>query len=334
MNETPPGGTILWDVIAVLLYAVAVIPLQWIPFPSTGRIVLVTPILLFVPGYALTTVLFPGRPIDDGAGSTGGAGLKPFASGDYQDAETSDDIARLGIIERAAISVGLSVALLPLFAFAFDAIIGEIVGPVIVVAAVFSTIMILIGRVRRTGLPESDRHVVPIGRWFDEITGELTRDSTGTAAANVVLAISVVLAVGAVGIAFAVPQEGASFTDLSVGTMQDGEFVTDEYPDDIQPLEVTETAVLIENNEGESMEYTVVARFERVQDETVVSVEDAGRFTVTLDAGETAIENHSATPSMTGTDVRLRFLLYRGEPPADPRPGSAYRSVHVWIDVE
>ncbi len=40
--------------------------------------------------------------------------------------------------------------------------------------------------------------------------------------------------------------------------------------------------------------------------------------------------------SMTGEEIRLTFLLYRGaasEVPASPDPDGAYRSVHLWIDV-
>jgi uncharacterized membrane protein len=39
---------------------------------------------------------------------------------------------------------------------------------------------------------------------------------------------------------------------------------------------------------------------------------------------------------MTGEELRLTFLLYRGaasEVPASPDPDGAYRSVHLWIDV-
>lgn len=315
MVELASEQVLPWDAIAVLCYAAAVIPLQWITLTSPVRIVLVAPALLFLPGFTLTTVLFPGGSAEDGAIAKNG-------------------MSQLGIIERAALSVGLSVGLLPLLAFGFDLVLGQIVGPTIVVTAVFSAVMALLGGVRRLRLPKADRFEIPVVRWFDMMTTVMRDESTRTIVVNVVLAGSVVLAVGAVGIAFAVPQEGATFTDFAVGTEQGGEFVTDGYPEDLAVGEVADTAVLIENNEGDPTEYYVVTRFERVQDDTVTAVQDADEFTVTVGSGETVTESYSVTRSMTGDNVRLRFFLYRDEPPTNPQPETAYRTVHLWVDVE
>lgn len=315
MIDNSTNRILSWDVLAVLGYTAAVVPFQWIGLPSPIRIVLLAPVLLFLPGFTLSTVLFPGVPAE---------GRRT----------TNDERSRIDLVERAAVSVGSSVGLLPLFAFGFDLVLGQVVGPTIVVASAFSACMALVGGYRRSQLPERDRLEIPVGRWIEELTMAVTDDSTGTAVVNVVLVVSVLLAVGAVGMAFAVPQQGATFTDFAVGSDQGGEFVTDNYPDDLAVGETTELAVLIENNEGELAEYSVVARFERVQDGTVTTVEDAGEFTATVDPSETAIESHSVSRSLTGDNVRIRFLLYRGDPPTDPGPETAYRSVHVWLDVE
>lgn len=320
MTANPSNRILSWDVVAVLGYAAAVVPLQWIGLPSPIRIVLLAPVLLFLPGFTLSTVLFPKRPAE-------GA----WATNDRSSRLGGDGISSLGLVERAAISVGLSAGLLPLFAFGFDLALGRVVGPIIVATAVFSAGMALIGGYRRSRLSERDRLEIPIEEWFEGIRMAVTDDSTGAAAVNILLVVSVLLAVGAVGVAFAVPQQGATFTDFSVGSEQGGEFVTDDYPDDLAVGETAEMSVLIENSEGEPTQYSVVARFERVQDGTVTAVEDAGEFTVTVEPGETAIERHSVTRSMTGDDVRLRFSLYRGEPPINPDSETAYRSVHVWI---
>ncbi|MFC6873698.1 DUF1616 domain-containing protein [Halobellus marinus] len=314
MIENSSNRILSRDVVAVLVYTAAVVWLHWIGLPSPIRLVLLAPVLLFLPGFTLSTVLFPGQPTEDGA-------------------TTDDEISRLGLVERAAISVGISVGLLPLFAFGFDVVLGRVVGPIIVVTGVFSAVMALIGGYRRSQLSERDRFEIPIETWFGEIS--TAGDSTETAVVNIVLAVSVLLAIGAVGVAFAVPQDGATFTDFAVGSDQNGEFVTDNYPDDLAVGETADMAVLIENNEGEPTEYSVVARFERVQNGSVTAVEDAGEFTVTVESGETVIQSHSVTRSMTGEDVRLRFFLYRGEPPTDlGGADTAYRSVHVWVDVE
>lgn len=313
----------------MLGYAAAIAPLQWIGMPSPIRIALLTPVLLFLPGFTLSTVLFPRESArDDSRANSSYSRLRGNRSA--ADGGTS----RLDIIERTALGVGLSVGLLPLFAFAFDLTLGRVVGPIIVVTAAFSAVMAIIGGFRRSRVPENDRFEIPIGRWFDELTAAVSEESPGVAAVNVALAVSVVLALGAVGVAFAVPQEGATFTEFAVGSEQGGEFVTDDYPDELAVGETAEPALLIENHEREVVEYHVVARFERVQDGTVVAAEEAGGFSVTVEPGETAVETHRVTPPMTGEDVRLRFLLYRDEPQTGLGTEPAYRSVHVWIDVE
>ncbi|WP_418285028.1 DUF1616 domain-containing protein [Halorubrum sp. DTA46] len=324
MNGTPSGRVLSWDIVAVLGYVAVVVLLQEISLPSIIQILVVAPVLLFFPGYALTTVLFPGRPSDDRAG--GGLSFPRYTT-------ERAEVSRLGLVERAALSVGLSAALLPLFAFVFDAVLGRVAGPVILVAAGLSAVMVILGGVQRSRLPESVRHEVPIERWIDRASAAVYDESSRTATVNVVLAVSVLLAVSAVGIAFAAPQPGATYTEFAVGTEQNGEFVTDGYPDDLAVGETAETAVLLENKERTTTEYHVVMRFERLQGGTVTAAQEAGGFTVTLQPGETAIETHTAAPSLTGENVRLRFLLYLDELPANPTPETAYRSVHVWTDV-
>ena len=326
------GRNLPWDVVAVLVYAAAVVPLQWVDLPSSPRIVLLAPALLFLPGFTLSTVLFPGRSLEEGSNSF--TGFASRTSPSEAEAAAGERVARLGLIDRAAVSVGVSVALLPVFAFGFDIVLGSVVGPIIVVTTAFSAVMAVLGGILRLRVPAGDRFEIPIRRWFDELATSVTDTSTGVAVVNVVLVGSVVLAVGAVGIAFVAPQQGATFTEFAVGTEQDGEFVSGDYPDDLAVGETAETAILIENHEGDPTEYSVVARFESVEDGTVTAVEDAGEFSVTVEPGATVVETHRVTRSMRGDDIRLRFLLYRGEPPTDPSPANAYRSVHLWVDVE
>lgn len=36
---------------------------------------------------------------------------------------------------------------------------------------------------------------------------------------------------------------------------------------------------------------------------------------------------------MTGDELRLQYLLYRGSPPATSTQSNAYREVHLWVNV-
>ena len=334
MNEISPSRIISWDVVVVIVYSGVVVPLQWIGLPSPVQVVLLTPALLFLPGFALTTVLFPGQPTTGGAGPKARSRSSTFAPRFRGNATASDEVSRLGLVERAALSIGLSVGLFPFFGLGFDLALGRVVGPIIAATAVCSVVAILVGGVRRSRVPKSDRFEIPIQRWFEDAERAVTDESPGVAVVNVALAASVVLALLAVGVAFAVPNQGATFTEFAVGSERGGEFVTDDYPGDLAVGETAETAVLIENHEGEPIEYHVIARFERVQDGTVTAAEGAERFTVTVEPGETVVESHQITRSMAGDNARIRFLLYRDEPQTDLGNEPAYRSVHVWLSTE
>ena len=334
MTEISPERILSWDVVVAIVYAALVVPLQWIGPLSPIQIVLLAPALLFLPGYALTTVLFPGQPTTAGSGHRAGKRFAAHSPRFGEGSTTDDGASRLDLVERAALSVGVSVGLLPLFALGFDLVLGTVVGPVIATATVGSTVAMLVGGVKRSQLPEGDRFHIPIGRWFEDAESAVVDESPGVAAVNVALAVSVVLALLTVGVAFAAPNSGATFTEFAVGSEQGGEFVTDDYPDDLSVGEPAEPAVLIENREGEPIEYHVIVRFEQVQNGTVPAAEQAERFSVAVEPGETVVETNRITRSMRGDNVRLRFLLYREEPQTDLGNEPAYRSVHVWLSVE
>ncbi|WP_415087806.1 DUF1616 domain-containing protein [Natronomonas sp.] len=44
--------------------------------------------------------------------------------------------------------------------------------------------------------------------------------------------------------------------------------------------------------------------------------------------------NITVSDELTGTDLRLSFLLYDGDVPAQPTRENAYRNLHLWISVE
>lgn len=334
MSGTSANRILTWDVIAVVAYSVVLILVSGVDLSTPARFVLLSPGLLFLPGFALTTVLFPGQPLRQ---ESGRQGMSFFSTSDrsvVNNSTTTGEAPQIGIVERSALSVGLSVGLLPFFALVFDLVLGRVVGPIIVATAVFSAGMMVIGAVRRSNVAEDHRFQIPIWRWVDDAEAAVSDRSLGVAVVNVALAVSIVIALAAVGVAFALPNQGATFTEFAIGSEQDGEFVTDDYPDDLAAGETAEPAVLIENHERESIEYHVVARFERVQDDAVTETEEAGRFTVTVEPGETAIESYEITRSMTGENVRLRFLLYREEPQSNLGNEPAYRSGHIWVDNE
>lgn len=174
----------------------------------------------------------------------------------------------------------------------------------------------------------------------------LANDARGAIGANSSVAMTFVLAVvllaGGLSIAYADDLssggERSQYTEFSLLTeTDDGRLVADGYPTEIRSGESAELHVSIGNHEGGSIAYTVIVKLQRIdgagESGAVADETELGRFERRVDAGETAVHEHSVRPETTGTDLRLAYLLYKDEPPEDPTMADAYRAVHLRIDV-
>lgn len=287
------------------------------------RIVVGLPFVLFLPGYALVAALFPE------AGSAG-------------DADESTGIRDRGIdgIERVALSFGLSIAVVPLIGLVLNFTPWGIrLAPVALSISGFTVICMAVAAQRRWALPADERFRVPYRDWLAATRAELfDPDSRTDAALNVLLVVSLLLAAGSVGYTVAVPTQGESFTEFYLLTRNEtGELVADDYPTEFERGETTPVIVGIGNHEHERTRYTVVGELQRVEvannSTTVLEERELHRFSATLDHNETAHTTYNVTPTMTGERLRLVFLLYRGEPPPDPTIDTAYRELHLWVNV-
>jgi uncharacterized membrane protein len=153
-----------------------------------------------------------------------------------------------------------------------------------------------------------------------------------------VLAVSVIIAVGALGVAVTVPADGETATDLHLLTEQDGRLVANEYPDSLTEGESATITVGVTNDEHRTVEYTVVTELQRVQvDGRSVVVTDKRRidqYAFELAQGESWRESEEFQASFTGENVRFVTHLYRGDPPENPTADTAYRTTYVWFDVQ
>ncbi|RLM56891.1 DUF1616 domain-containing protein, partial [Halorubrum sp. Atlit-26R] len=164
-------------------------------------------------------------------------------------------------------------------------------------------------------------------------------DDRTDAALNVVLAVSVLLAVGSVGYAVAVPPQGEQFSEFYLLTeTPEGELVADGYPETMAINETAELIVGIGNNEYEPTEYHVVVQLQEVEiagnNTSVLDRTELDRFSATVDHNATHRERHTLRPTRTGEDLRVQYLLYRDSVPEDPTGQNAYRELHLWINVE
>ncbi len=282
--------------------------------------VLVAVLLCFLPGYVTVAALFPWHDRD--------APLRRADAG-----------TRLSLRERAAVSLGLSVALLPLLGLTLSALgvgfsafaILNIVGFYIVAGGALAT-------VRRRRLPESDRFELPIDGWFDELTESLTTGSLLDRTLTAALLCSIVLAGVVFVFAVGSPVDGQTHTDFHLVTDDDGEYVSSGYPDELVVGESAELAWGVHNSEGVETDYTVVITQERVtqSDGELVRLETVvlDRHEVTVADGEREMYDHEMYPTLVGEDLRIGYYLYRGDVSESPDTDEAYRSLHIWIDVE
>jgi uncharacterized membrane protein len=317
-------GWVIFVNLAVFLPVVRETPL---------RVVLGLPFVLFIPGYALIAALFPE------------AGESPTESESEQATAATDGsgtISDRGIdgIERVALSFGLSIAVVPLIGLVLNFTPWGIrLVPIMVAVSGFTVGMTALAASRRWALPPEDQFSVPYRAWVNSVRTELFEPTSRTdSVLNVILVLSVLLAVGSVGYAVAVPKEGESFSEFYLLMEDDsGELVADGYPTDFQRGEPQELVVGVGNQEHETVDYTVVAEIQRVDivdNETrIQETTELRRFQTTVQNNETWQRQHTVAPRMTGERLRLQYLLYRGDPGQQLNRSDAYRELHLWVNV-
>jgi uncharacterized membrane protein len=286
------------------------------------RVVVGLPFVLFVPGYALVAALFPERgPASD---------------------DTAADSTESGItgLERVALSFGVSIAVVPLVGLVLNFTPWGIrLVPIVVSLTALVAVLVAVAARRRADLPPERRFTVPWREWVSHARAEfLEPESRTDAALNVLLAVSVILAVSSVGYAVAVPKQGESFSEFYLLTEgPDGELVADDYPTEFQAGQGQSLVVGIGNQEHTTVDYTVLVELHEVavQDNStrVLDRERLQQFDPSLEHNETWQQRHTVTPTVTGERLRLTYLLYRGAPPQTPTTDNAYRELHLWVNV-
>lgn len=331
------------DLLVVLVATVlATATVLFGPDGSLLRTALVAPVVLFLPGYALVSALFPerwnGASADErrlvSAPGSAGGGVSPVA--------------------RVGLSVALSVALVPAVVLALEFTLGglRVVASLFVLATltVLLTLVALFRRARvsapeRFGVPPVTALLAAVVRPFGRDRQSLSASSTFRptskrgVALNVVLAVAIVAFASSIAVAYAYPTQGQQFTELYLVTeSESGEFVASDYPREFSAGESRPVYAAVANHEGESKTYTLVATLQRVDQapngSKVTEERELTRVSRTVGAGETVRIRHELQPSFGDGRMRVQYLLYVGEAPADPSAGTAYRSVHLWISVD
>lgn len=334
------------DIVGIVLLVILANVAVWQSSLSESPLRIVTGMLfiLFVPGYALVAALFPERGTSPTAA---GSNTQPLAEHDDRqrrvDEDSSSSFRGIDRWERLALAFGLSLAIVPLVA------LGVTVSPYSLSLAAmflsltaFTLVGLTIATVRRRALPPAQRYHVSVRNWIARARNGRSRSgSTGQTILNIALVGGILFAVGTLGFVVMASPDGEQFTEFYVLSENgDGELVAGEYPDTLLAEEPRQIHTGIENEEGQSVHYTMVVQAQRVDDTgqgMVVSERvEIERFSVILDQGETWTGAHNLTvpESMTGTDMRIAFLLYKGPVPEETTSETAYRDLHLWVDIQ
>lgn len=280
--------------------------------------------VLFVPGYAFVAALFPER---------------PARATDSDDQGLAPDRRRIDWMERVALSFVTSILVVTILSFLLDVSrIGIQPEPFIRGLSTFTLASTVVAAIRRWALPGERRFVLPVKAWIAATRETLwSPGSPLEMTMHGVVVCALLVGVVSAGYAVSIPQSGESFTEFYVLTEdEDGNLVAGEYPTDVVEGEQRELVVGVGNQERQREQYSIIVRLQRtdpadssVVKEQVIDVRGVGP----LSHNETEHQRVAFSPELTGEQVRLQFLLFRGSPPDQPSTDDAYRDLHIWLTV-
>ena len=300
------------------------------------QVALGLPLLVFLPGYALVSAMFPSA---SPAPSTLPSFDETVGSGNRESA-----IAGLGVTGRIGLSVVLSAAIVPLVVLAANVSpVGLALRPVLGGVGAVTAGLLLIATARRLRMPSRERfamrvYVPPAALFWTDDSHRFNASPLNATVPNVVLLVGVLLLATSVGYAAISPPAAESSTSFRVGTQEMTGDTQTLYRSSLPRGETTPVEVVVTNHEGERTDFTVVALLQRV--ETTggsVSVRESavvGQRDLTVPDGRERRVDVEVTPSMDGDTHRLSLLLYRDGAPADPSPENAYRTLRLAVTLD
>lgn len=302
------------DLIAVFIWLFFSILFIYVPFlnETPVRVLLSLPIILFIPGYILIAALFPQK-------------------------------NELDLIERIALSFGLSIAVVPLIGLGLNYTPWGIrLDPIVTSLSIFIFIMGVIAQYRRGILPKNEQYEFPLntiitGLKEDFFSPEQTRTDQ---ILSIILLISIITTVFVTIFVIAVPKDGERFTEFYIlGEKQ----MAADYPSKIFTGQDYPMYIGIGNHEYQNISYTLETYLVNMKfnpddaSSSVIKMDPLDTIVVTVPHNETMTIPY--TLNATDTDYnRIEFLLFNETLPANyitkmDRINASYRDLHLWVTV-
>lgn len=299
------------------------------------RVLFVLPLVLFLPGYALVSVFFP-------ATGTDPASLPEVGDRQPSSGLTTEGPAGLDLPGRLALSVVFSSVIVALVAVLVNFLpVSLSAAPIAIVAAATTLGLLSLAAARRRSYAGHERFAPTLSRpelpWTNQGRHRFRYSPWDATIPNVALLAGVLLLTASVGYAAVVPPQAPTYTEFRV--------VTEDMTGDTQALydrrfttgRQQDVGVVVTNRERTDVDYTVVAVLQRVErTDSGVTVQNStvvGSTEFSVAAGEQRRTGVPVTPTLEGEGLRLRLLLYRGDPPERPPAGDAYRALRLDVVV-
>jgi uncharacterized membrane protein len=249
-------------------------------------------LVLFLPGYALTAALLPAKKDLEG-------------------------------IERALLSLGLSIAIVPLMGLGMNYTswgIREI--PVLTGLSVFTLLVSGVAYYRRVKLPETEAFSITVKNSISNLKAEFLEEPSSRAdkALAVLLAISILASLGSLAYVIGSPRGEEEFTEFYI---LGPEGVAEDYPTEYTPGSSGTVVVGITNHEYRTVDYTMEIKLENRS----LTLPDDQKH-IRLDHNESWKEPVTFTPSVEGKNMKLEFLLFN-----ETEKNVPYRNTYLWINV-
>jgi uncharacterized membrane protein len=248
--------------------------------------------VLFLPGYALTGAIFPAKSDLEG-------------------------------IERAMVSLGISIAVVPIMGLALNySEWGIREFPILTAISAFTLLMCAITYYRRGLLPETEAFGISFKDASLNLKAEFFNkpESTTDKVLSVFLILLVLASVGSLAYIIGIPKEGEHFTEFY---MLGPNRTADSYQTEFIQGEKGTVFIGIINHEYRFVDYTMDVRLGNM---SLPIPENQRR--ISLGNNMSWEEPVTFTPPIEGKNMKLEFLLFNETEKTIP-----YRDLHIWVNV-
>ena len=314
------------DIILCMIWSIILLPIAILDVEGIIRIILGLPFVLFIPGYVLIFFLFPKRKTDRG----------------------------IDIIERIALSFGMSIAVVSLIGLGLNYTpFGIRFEPVLLSIFIFVIGVGIIGVYRWFKTDSEDRFILSFEIPFSKSKSKIDKAFT------IILIASIIIVISSLIYVMVTPKIGEQFTGFYI-LGSDG--IAEGYPRYVHLGENAEGIIGIVNHEYETIYYTIEiwlinqnTSYDAKEQENITTIQNMWfieKMETTLDHTSLDMEepwisqwetNFSVLMEKNGS-FKLEFLLFTTPTPeyefnadykdiAEEKIKSAYREVHLWIDV-